>query len=86
VKVNFTLEQATKAQRCSSVLSLASSVDVRGWSTPRFGRFVSEKDPVPIIGGNWVGPGAGLDGRGKTRPPPAFDPWTVQAVASRSTD
>ena len=36
--------------------------------------------------GGWVGPRAGLDGCGKSRPPPGFDPWTVQSVASRYTD
>jgi hypothetical protein len=30
--------------------------------------------------GGWVGPMAGLDGCGKPRPPPGFDPRTVQAV------
>jgi hypothetical protein len=30
-----------------------------------------------------VGPRAGLDGCGKSRPPPGFDPRTVQPVASR---
>jgi hypothetical protein len=30
-----------------------------------------------------VGPGAGLDGCGKSRPPQGFDPRTVQPVASR---
>jgi hypothetical protein len=29
---------------------------------------------------------AGLDGRGKSRPPPGFDPRTVPPVASRYTD
>jgi len=33
-----------------------------------------------------VGPRAGLDRRGKSRPPPGFDPQTVQPVASRYTD
>jgi hypothetical protein len=28
-----------------------------------------------------VGPRTGLDRRGKSRPPPGFDPWTVQPVA-----
>ena len=28
--------------------------------------------------GGWVGPWAGLDRCGKSRPPPGFDPWTVQ--------
>ena len=36
--------------------------------------------------GGWVGPRAGLDGCGKSRPPPAFDPRTVQPVANRYTD
>ena len=35
--------------------------------------------------GGWMGPRAGLDGCGKSRPlpPPGFDPWTVHLVASR---
>jgi len=37
---------------------------------------------TPCIGG-WVGPRFGLDGCGKSRPPPGFDPRTVQTVASR---
>jgi hypothetical protein len=36
--------------------------------------------------GGWVGPRAGLDRCGKFRPPPGFDPPTVQPVASRYTD
>jgi hypothetical protein len=32
-----------------------------------------------------VGPRAGLDGRGKSRPPLGFDPRTVQPAASRSS-
>ena len=36
--------------------------------------------------GSWVGPRAGLDGCGKSCPPPGFDPQTVQPVASRHTD
>jgi hypothetical protein len=31
---------------------------------------------------SWVGPSAVLDGCGKSRPPPAFDPRTVQLVTS----
>ena len=34
----------------------------------------------------WVGPKAGQDRCGKSRPPPGFDPRTVQPVASRYTD
>jgi len=33
-----------------------------------------------------VGPRADLDGCGESRPPPGFDPRTVQLVASRYTD
>ena len=36
--------------------------------------------------GGWVGPTAGLDGFGKSRLPPGFDPRTVQPVAGRYTD
>ena len=36
--------------------------------------------------GGWVGLRAGLDGYVKSRPPPGFDPRTVQPVASRYTD
>ena len=36
--------------------------------------------------GGWVSPRAGLDRCGKSRPPPGFDPRTVQPVASRYTD
>jgi hypothetical protein len=32
-----------------------------------------------------IGPRAGLDGFGKSRPPPEFDPQTVQPVASPYT-
>jgi hypothetical protein len=35
--------------------------------------------------GGWVGHRAGLDGCGKTRPPPEFDSRTVQPAASRCT-
>ena len=43
------------------------------------------KTRYPFTGG-WVGPRAGLDGCGKSRPPPGFDPRPVQPVASRYTD
>jgi hypothetical protein len=36
--------------------------------------------------GGWVGPRAGLDKHGKPRPPPEFDPRTVQPVANHYTD
>jgi len=57
-----------------------------GWgSAPSPGRlYAREKTGTPCTGG-WVGPRAGLDRRGKSRPPPGFDPRTVQPVASRYT-
>ena len=45
-----------------------------------------ERDPSTHRTGGWVGPKAGLDGCGKSRPPLGSDPQTVQAVASRYTD
>jgi hypothetical protein len=39
------------------------------------------KRPDTNCTGGWVSPRAGLDGCGKYRPPPEFDPWTFQALA-----
>jgi hypothetical protein len=39
-----------------------------------------ERPPTRSIGG-WVGPTDSLDGCGKSRSPPGFDPRTVQLVA-----
>ena len=36
--------------------------------------------------GDWVGPRAGLDRCGKSRPPPGLDPQTIQPIASHYTD
>ena len=44
------------------------------------------KRPSTHCIGGWVGPRAGLDGLRKISPPPGFDPWTVQPLASRYTD
>jgi len=55
------------------------------WSTPLYGRYPREWPCVQCAGG-WVGPRAGLDGCRISRPPPKFDPRTVQPVASRHTD
>jgi len=70
-------------QRYSSTLSLTSALD-GGWvvnATPR-SLYPWERPGTHCIGG-WVGPRAGLDGCGKSRPPPGFDPRTVHPVASR---
>jgi hypothetical protein len=51
--------------------------------------------PAPLLPGKgfgthctagWVGPRAGMYGCGISRPPPGFDPGTVQPVTSRNTD
>jgi hypothetical protein len=58
-----------------------------GWvvnATPR-PLYLQERHGTHCTGG-WVGPGDSLDGCGKSRPPPGFDPRTVQPVASRYTD
>ena len=67
---------------CSCTLSLTSALDggVGG----------KRHDPPDLpLGthfvGGWVGPRAGLDRCEKSRPPPGFEPQTVQPVASRYT-
>ena len=59
-----------------------------GWGVSVTSRplFTPGKDPVPIVYGGWVGPRAGLDRCGKSRPQPGIDPRTVQPVTSRYTD
>ena len=44
------------------------------------------KRPGTHCTGSWVGPRAGQNRCGKSRPPPGFDPRAVQLVASRFTD
>ena len=57
-----------------------------GWvvnDTPLAALPAGERLVTRCIGG-WVSPRAGLDGCGKSRPLPGFDPRTVQPVASRT--
>jgi len=72
-------------RRYSSTLSLTSVLDECGWSTPRTGRFTPGRETRhPFYTRGWVGPTAGMDGRGKSRPPPPrFDPRTVQLYRLR---
>ena len=55
-------------------------------SASRPGRCLPRERPGTHCTGGWVGPRAGLERCGKSRPPPAFDPRTVQPVASYYTD
>jgi hypothetical protein len=52
---------------------------------PRPSHFTPGKDPVLVVVGGWVFQGRCRRVR-KISPPPEFDPWTVQPVASRYTD
>ena len=70
----------------SSTLILTSALDWGEWSTPPPGGSAPRERPGIHCTGGWVGPRAGLDGCGKFRPSPGFDPRTVQLVASRYTD
>ena len=85
VKVKFSLEQATKAQRGSRciALSLTSALDGVGGLRHAPAALLPRKRPSTHCVGGWVGPRAGLDGCGKSRRPPGFDPRTAQPVASR---
>ena len=73
-------------QMYSSTLPTTSALDGGGWSAPRPGRFTPWGRPGTHCIGGWVGPRADLDGCRKSRPPPGFDPRTVQPVANRHTD
>ena len=57
-----------------------------GWSTHAPAALPSGKRTGTQCIGGGVGPRAGLDGWGKSRPPLGFNPRTVQPVASRYTD
>ena len=45
-----------------------------------------QERPATHCTGGWVGPRVGLDRCQKSRPPPGFNPRTVQPVASRYTN
>ena len=57
-----------------------------GWSTPRPDRFTPGKDTRYPLYSRLGGPQGRSGGGGKSRPPPGFDPRTVQPVAVRCTD
>jgi hypothetical protein len=72
--------------RYSSTLSLTSALDGGGWSTPRLSCFTPRERPCVCCLGAWVGPRVGLDGCGKSCPPPGFNTQSIQPVVIRYTD
>ena len=50
------------------------------------GLMESRNRPGTLCTGGWLSPRDCLDGWGKSRPPPGFDPRTAQPAASRRTD
>ena len=73
-------------QKYSSTLSLTSTIDGVGDQLHAPATLPPGKRRGTDCIGSWVGHRAGLDGCGNCRPPPGFDPRTVQPVASRYTD
>jgi hypothetical protein len=70
-------------QRCFFILGARWEWMVNATPRPLYPR----ERPGTHCTGGWVGFRAGLDGCGKSRPPPpGFDPRTAQPVASCSTD
>ena len=49
ITVNFNLEQASKAQRYRSTLSLSSALDGSGWSNQSLGLLNFGKDQVHTV-------------------------------------
>jgi hypothetical protein len=79
VTVQFTLEQAMKAQRGSrgiALLSLTSALDGGVWSTLRPGRFTPGKDPYTLYG-RLGGPQGRSRRVREISPAPVFDPRTA---------
>jgi hypothetical protein len=64
------------SNKYNSTLPLISALDQDGWLKRR---------PGIHFTGRWVGPRAGLDECGKSRPSPGIHPRTVQRLVSRYT-
>ena len=74
-------------KRYNSTPSLTSAQDgVSGQRDTPAALHPPREGPSARCMGGWVGPRAGLDGCGKSRLPPGFDPWTVHPLARRYTD
>jgi hypothetical protein len=68
----------------SSTLSLTSALDGVGGQRHAPAALPMERPSTHLTGG-WMGPRAGLDGYGKSRPSPGFDTRAAQPVASPYT-
>jgi hypothetical protein len=85
-KVKFTLEQATKAQRYSSTLSLISAQDGVAGQQHAPAALPLEKRLVTHRIGGCVGYRVGLDGYGKPHPHRDSIPGPSSTVANHYTD
>jgi hypothetical protein len=67
---------------------LTSALDEAMWSKPRPDRFIPQQSQGMNCTGGRMGPMHGLDGSGKScpPPPPGFDPRAVQPLTSRYND
>ena len=72
-------------QMCSSTLSLTSALDGVGGQRLAPAALPPGKSRYPLYSG-LGGPQGRSERCGKSRPPPGFDPRTVQPVASRYID
>jgi hypothetical protein len=73
-------------KRYSSILSSTSALDGVGGQHHAPAALPPATDQVPNFVAACVGPRTELDGCGKSRPPPGFDPPNFQPVASRHTN
>jgi hypothetical protein len=59
-----------------------SPLDWGGWPMPCPDHFTPRKDIRCLLTGGWACLGASLDESRKSCPPPGFQPWTIQSIAS----
>ena len=78
-------EGPEREQKYSCTLSLISVLDGVGCQRHAPAALPRERPDTHCIGG-WMGLRSGLEGCGKSRPSPGFDPRTVQPVAGYYTD
>jgi hypothetical protein len=77
----ITCHEGTEGEkRYSSTLSVISALEAGVWSTPLFGRITPEKAARYPLYRRLGRTRAGLNGCGKSRPPPGFDPRTVHSL------